>query len=207
MLFHWVPRSEDISDGVPNPAIHWLNKARTHVKEEISANGIASGHLVNLSTTVKRYVKPWHDYNGPARSTLICSNLLWGTFKISSSALTWRWILAVWHATQALSQAPTCFWRPCQSNLLANRVRVAQIEGCYTLCTVSNTRRLQEAGTIGQAIPVEVSQRRVVVCQVYHCPQLGNVLVSCSVLMTRQIQYWIRKYFDADSLLYSVSCH
>ena len=46
---------------------------------EISVRGIASGHLVDLSMHVKRYVKPLDEGKGPTRSTCTCANLLKGT--------------------------------------------------------------------------------------------------------------------------------
>ena len=53
--------------------------AEAHSDAEIPARGIASGHLVDLSMHVKRYVNPCEEGKGPTRSTCTCENLLKGT--------------------------------------------------------------------------------------------------------------------------------
>ena len=50
--------------------------AEAHSAAEIPVRGIASGHLVDLSMHVKRYVKPLDEGKGPTRSTCTCANLL-----------------------------------------------------------------------------------------------------------------------------------
>ena len=53
-----VPRSEVMVVGTPNLAIHPWNKAAAQSVAEVAVIGMASGHRVDLSMTVKRCVKP-----------------------------------------------------------------------------------------------------------------------------------------------------
>ena len=62
------PRSDTISRGTPNRAIQWEMSALAQVAEVVSVNGIASGHRVNRSTIVRRYVKPCDGSKGPTIS-------------------------------------------------------------------------------------------------------------------------------------------
>lgn len=64
-----VPRSLVIIDGVPKREIHPWNKAEAHSVAEIPDRGIASGHLVDLSTHVNKYLKPCETGRGPTIST------------------------------------------------------------------------------------------------------------------------------------------
>ena len=75
----WAPPSLVITAGMPNLEIHPWNMAEAHSTTEIPVRGIASGHLVDLSMHVKRYVKPLDEGKGPTRSTCTCANLLKGT--------------------------------------------------------------------------------------------------------------------------------
>ena len=50
--------------------------AEAHSAAEIPVRGIASGHLVDLSMHVKRYVKPLDEGKGPTRFTCTYTNLL-----------------------------------------------------------------------------------------------------------------------------------
>ena len=67
-----------ITAGTPIIEIHPWNMAEAHTAE-IPVRGIASGHLVDLSMHVKRYVKPLDEGKGPTRSICTCANLLKGT--------------------------------------------------------------------------------------------------------------------------------
>jgi hypothetical protein len=53
-----VPRSEVMVVGTPNLVIHPWNKAAAQSVAEVAVIGMASGHRVVLSMTVKRCVKP-----------------------------------------------------------------------------------------------------------------------------------------------------
>ena len=50
------PLSEVMSKGMPKRAIQWKTNALAHVSVSIPFSGTASGHLVNLSTIVRRWV-------------------------------------------------------------------------------------------------------------------------------------------------------
>ena len=54
----WAPLSLVITAGRPNLEIHPWNMSEAQSTTEIPVRGIASGHLVDLSIHVKRYVKP-----------------------------------------------------------------------------------------------------------------------------------------------------
>ena len=53
---NWAPLSLVITAGTPNLEIHPWNMEEAHSAAEIPVRGIASGHLVDLSMHVKRYV-------------------------------------------------------------------------------------------------------------------------------------------------------
>ncbi|XP_062903413.1 meiosis 1 arrest protein [Mobula hypostoma] len=78
-----------------NHATQVVIRALAHVSVAVSASGIASGHLVNLSTMVNRYLTPLETSSGPTMSTWTCSNLLCVGWKGCSGALTCLWILEV----------------------------------------------------------------------------------------------------------------
>ena len=49
-----APLSEVITAGTPNLATQWWSKARAQAMAVVEVKGMASGHLVDLSTTVNR---------------------------------------------------------------------------------------------------------------------------------------------------------
>ena len=53
---NWEPLSEPKSNGVLKQAIQWKTDTLAHVSVPVSFNGITSGHLVNPSTLVRRWV-------------------------------------------------------------------------------------------------------------------------------------------------------
>ena len=65
---NWEPLSEVKSNGMPNQAIQWKTTALAHVSVSVFFSGIASGHLVNWSTMVRRWVQPGDGGSGPTRS-------------------------------------------------------------------------------------------------------------------------------------------
>ena len=65
---NWAPRSLVSREGTPNRATQLYSKAAQIDGVEVSDRGTASGHLVNLSTIVKRNVQPWEGGKGPTRS-------------------------------------------------------------------------------------------------------------------------------------------
>ena len=76
---NWAPLSLVITAGTPNLEIHPWNMAEAKSAAAIPVRGTASGHLVDLSMHVKRYVKPLDEGKGPTRSTCTCANILKGT--------------------------------------------------------------------------------------------------------------------------------
>ena len=67
---NWVPLSEVMREGTPNLDTQPLIKASAQEAADISLSGIASNHLVDLSTAVNRYEYPAADVGrGPTRST------------------------------------------------------------------------------------------------------------------------------------------
>ena len=69
--------------------------------------------------------------------------------------------LEVWHAMHCLAQVPTCFCRLFHTYFVAACFLVVRTEGWAKPWITSKILRLHVTGTIGQAWPVEVSQRMV----------------------------------------------
>ena len=68
-----------IVKGIPYLATHDPRNVRTMVSAVVSTIGIASGHLVVLSTIVSRYLNPRSDGKGPTTSTCTCENRSFST--------------------------------------------------------------------------------------------------------------------------------
>jgi hypothetical protein len=51
---NWTPLSDVMSAGTPKRATHPPMRASTQSSVEVAHRGMASGHLVDLSTTVNR---------------------------------------------------------------------------------------------------------------------------------------------------------
>ena len=64
-----VPLSLVIIAGVPKREIHPWNMAEARSVAEIPARGKASGHQVDLSTQVNKYLKACEGGRGPTMST------------------------------------------------------------------------------------------------------------------------------------------
>jgi hypothetical protein len=54
---NWGPLSLVIAEGMPNRCIHPTKRVAAQSAAEVDSSGIASGHLVVLSMTVKIYVE------------------------------------------------------------------------------------------------------------------------------------------------------
>ena len=65
------PLSDVMSSGTPKRAIHELTNALAHSDVVVLRKGIASGHLVVLSTMVSRWVNPDDGGRGPTMSIWI----------------------------------------------------------------------------------------------------------------------------------------
>ena len=76
------PRSVVMVAGTPKFEIHPSIKVFATFSEDVSLIGIASGHLVNLSTHVKRCVWPFDGGDGPTISTCMCLNRASGTANV-----------------------------------------------------------------------------------------------------------------------------
>ena len=72
------PLSEVMTSGRPNLAIQPSRRARRQSVVVAVFMGVASGHLVDLSIVVNRYLKPPEDGRGPTTSTWMWPNLLVG---------------------------------------------------------------------------------------------------------------------------------
>ena len=89
---NWVPRSEVIRRGRPNLDTQLKRKARQMVMVEVSAMGIASGHLEKRSTIVRRWEKPLEGGSGPTRSRWMCSKRAAGMGIRWTAGRVWRTI-------------------------------------------------------------------------------------------------------------------
>ena len=63
------PLSDVICSGVPNRLTQFCSSARARESADVSLTGMASGHRVNRSTTVRRCENPWDGGKGPTTST------------------------------------------------------------------------------------------------------------------------------------------
>ena len=77
--------------------IHPLTKACATVWVVISSIGTASGHLVNLSMQVSKYVLPFDTGRGPTISTCTWSNLASGVAKVPRGVIVCCCTLVFWH--------------------------------------------------------------------------------------------------------------
>ena len=69
-----VPLSDEMCSGTPWAAIQVMRAFRQDCVVA-SSMGMASGHLVDLSIMVNRYLKPSDFGRGPTMSTWMCENL------------------------------------------------------------------------------------------------------------------------------------
>ena len=65
---NWAPLSEVILEGTPNREIQPFIRALAQELAVIDFKGIASGHLVDLSTIVNKYENPSEGGSGPTKS-------------------------------------------------------------------------------------------------------------------------------------------
>ena len=90
------PLSVVISSGMPKEAIMPWVKASMTEEVVMSTMGIAIGHLVNRSTAVSKYRKPFERGN-VSISTFQCWNRLGGTEKSPIGGTVLRVTFARWH--------------------------------------------------------------------------------------------------------------
>ena len=82
-----------IEEGITKRETHPVINARATVVAVISGIGIASGHCVNRSMMVRRYVKPFEGGKDPTRSRWMISNRESGIANVASGVTVWQWIL------------------------------------------------------------------------------------------------------------------
>ena len=88
---NWTPLSEVMLVGTPKQATHVATKASRTASVVVSLSRTASGHLVDLSIMVSRWVKPSRDGGrGPTMSTCKWLNLAVG-MSISSTVVVAAW--------------------------------------------------------------------------------------------------------------------
>ena len=121
--------------GMPKRDIQLTMRACAHELADVSFRGMASGHLVNRSITVRRCVYPCDGGSGPTNphgcdqiGALILQNHL---------VMTWRvgvfWLFGIGHMCESIHQPSTIFCRFFHTNLREIRRRVARIPGCTRL--------------------------------------------------------------------------
>ena len=72
---------------------------------KVSAMGITSGHLENLSTMVNKCVYTWEEGNGPMTSMCMCSNLALGIGICCAGGCVCLITLECWQSTHQVSTA------------------------------------------------------------------------------------------------------
>jgi hypothetical protein len=148
------PRSDVRPAGTPKRLIQPLNNACAQAAAVVEANGIASGQLEYLSTTVSKCVKPPEGGSGPTISTLMLKKQWLGTGIAAAGGYAWQWVFALWqnrHSrahcvtvaailghTKRLVILLTYFYF---TYLLTARNLVALRPGCAAPCRASNTAR------------------------------------------------------------------
>ena len=85
-----LPLSVVIVDGAPKRATQCVTNEMATVSAEMSGIGMASGHRVNRSMTVKRYDCPLEGGRGPTMSMWTWSNLASGVANVPHGDLVWR---------------------------------------------------------------------------------------------------------------------
>ena len=124
--------------------------------------GIASGHLVHRSTTVRRWLWPAADTgNGPTRSTWTCANRtvgrgIWCT-AVDSCTVTFPLAQEV----HSLHHSATSDASPVHTKRLATILLEALMPGCASPCTARKTFLRSATGTSGLSIAAEVSHHNV----------------------------------------------
>ncbi len=92
------PLSEVTCSGTPNLATQLLTWASAQHAAEVDRRGMASTQCVDLSTTVKRWVKPSREAGrGPTRSMWMWLNRWMGLVMRPGGEAGWEVTLARWH--------------------------------------------------------------------------------------------------------------
>ena len=91
-----------------------------------------------------------------------CSNLPLAGAKVWIGVLVCLWTLERWQLRHDWAHLVTSLLRPCQTNLDATSLFVVLAPGCARAWAESKIFLFQDSGTIGRALPVEVSHSMVV---------------------------------------------
>ncbi len=90
-----APLSVVTVEGTPNLEIQPCRKVAATDSAVMFTRGMASGHLVNLSMQVSKYVCPLEVGSGPTKSMWMESNLALGGTKVESGVTECRLTLAL----------------------------------------------------------------------------------------------------------------
>ena len=152
------PRSDVMCSGRPNLLTQALSRAVAQDMVEASSMGTASGHLEDLSITVKRYRLPSEIGKGPTTSTCMCPKRRVGCGKLPMDDFVCRCILLRWQLIHVRVHTAISFFMECHTNLFVTSCTVARIEGCDRLWIMLKIFLLKNLGTKGRGLPVLVSQ-------------------------------------------------
>ena len=144
---------------MPYRGNHSRMKVFAQDAEEMSCSGKASGHLVNLSTTVNKYFVPSDSWRGPTRSTWMDPKRLVAGGMTVTGALVWRPTLEAWQGTQDLHQARTVCRIPGQTNRAAIKRIVGLVPPWESPCRALKIGRRKFTGTSGRIRPPPVSHQ------------------------------------------------
>ena len=102
-----APRSVTTVSGMSKREIQPDMKARATASAVILESGITSGHCVNRSTHVRRWVNPRDWGSGPTKSMCTMWNQKSGSGNVARGDLVCRWTLVRWHCKQLRAQRRT----------------------------------------------------------------------------------------------------
>ena len=122
-----------------------------------SGMGYASGHLVDLSIAVNRYLYPFEYGRGPTMSTWISANLRFGCGKEPMWGFVCLVILDIWHFWHVFVHFVISLEIPSHMNFSLISLEVDLIEGCDNPWIRLNTSFLWSVGTMGLGFPVLTS--------------------------------------------------
>ena len=152
------PLSVVIVEGIPKCEIHPLTKACATVWVVISGIGTASGHLVNLSMQVSKYVLPFDTGRGPTISTCTWSNLASGIVKVPRGVIVCHCTSVFWHWMHNCVQRRISLLIFGHTSWVVSSLCDARTPGWAREWRKSNTCHLNSLGTYGRGTPVDTMQ-------------------------------------------------
>ncbi|KRZ82081.1 hypothetical protein T08_5017 [Trichinella sp. T8] len=138
--------------GTPKRAIQLVRKARATVVAVMSWMGEASGHMVNLSMAVRRYLKPSDCGSGTTMSRWTCSKQCAGRRNSASGEGMCRCILARWQLVHARVHRTTSPLMPGHTYLAVIRRLVARMPGCDRSWMARNVGLRSGAGSFKDVV-------------------------------------------------------